>query len=205
MSEEKKLTDDTEIDVGMIVKALDICYNSPCCTAECPYFNKNGRNLCVENKAFYRDMKRIAQEHAEQKAEIERLSLIAGMINKGVAVEIMNMQETIDKQKTEIEQLTEENAILKGNPPILVGRSLGKTIRAKLLAFDEMKEQNAELQKQVDESKELFDRYFKKAYFYYQKCKAYGIENFYDDELEPKPAKEGKTITFPKFEHIEVE
>ena len=102
-----------------VVKALDVCYNSPRCTSECPYFNKNGRNLCVENKAFYKDTKRIAQEHAEQKAEIERL--------------------------------TEENAILKGNPPILVGRSLGKTIRAKLLAFDKMKEQNAELQKQVDE------------------------------------------------------
>lgn len=57
------------------------------------------------------------------------------------------------EQKTEIERLTEENAILKGNPPLVVGRSSGKTIRAKLLAFDQMKEQNAELQKQVDELK----------------------------------------------------
>lgn len=63
----------------------------------------------------------------------------------------------------------------------------------------------AELQKQVDELNKLSDGYFVKAYFYYQKCKAYGIENFYDDELEPKPAKGGKTITFQKFEHIEVE
>ncbi len=49
-----------------------------------------------------------------------------------------------------IQRLTEENAILKGNPPMCVGRSNGKTIRAKLLAFDKMKERNAELQKQVD-------------------------------------------------------
>lgn len=115
MSEEKKLTDEE------IIKALDICYSAVCCTSKCPYFNKDGRNFCVENKAFYRDMKRIVQEHTEQKAEIERL--------------------------------TEENDILKGNPPILVGRSLGKTIRAKLFAFDKMKGENAELQKQVDELK----------------------------------------------------
>lgn len=70
---------------------------------------------------------------------------------------------------------------------------------------NQARERCEELQKQVDELKELSDGYFTKAYFYYQKCKAYGIENFYDDELEPKPAKEGKTITFPKFEHIEVE
>ena len=66
--EEKKLTDEE------VIKALDICYTSPCCTNECPYFNKNGRNFCVENKALYKDMKRIVQEHAEQKAEIERLT-----------------------------------------------------------------------------------------------------------------------------------
>ena len=59
----------------------------------------------------------------------------------------------IVEQMVEIERLTEENAILKGNPPLIAGRSLGKTIRAKLLAFDQMKEQNAELQKQVDELK----------------------------------------------------
>ena len=74
----------------------------------------------------------------------------------------MNCQDYMDKLildlihrlQGENERLTEENAILKGNPPILAGRSLGKTIRAKLLAFDKMKEQNDELQKQVDELKE---------------------------------------------------
>lgn len=65
--------------------------------------------------------------------------------------ENLKFKQVYAEQKAEIERLTEENAILKENPPILVGRSLGKTIRAKLLAFDEMKEQNDKLQKQVDE------------------------------------------------------
>lgn len=92
----------------------------------------------------------------------------------------------INRQKAEIERLN--GCVLK------YAETLGNEQR-----------KSAELQKQVDELKELSEGYFKKAYFYYQKCKAYGIENFYDDELEPKPAKEGKTITIPKFEHIEVE
>ena len=66
--DENKLTDEE------IIKALDICYNEPCCSNECPYFNKHGRNFCVEDKALYKDMKRVVQEHAEQKAEIERLT-----------------------------------------------------------------------------------------------------------------------------------
>lgn len=60
----------------------------------------------------------------------------------------------IHRLQDENERLTEENEILKGNPPMCVGRSNGKTIRAKLLAFDKMKEQNSELRKQVDELKE---------------------------------------------------
>ena len=67
---------------------------------------------------------------------------------------IFGLKETIAEQKAEIERLTKENAIIKGNPPMIVGRSNGKTIIAKLLAFDKMKERNDELQKQVDELKE---------------------------------------------------
>ena len=65
---EKKLTDEE------IVKALEVCYSSSCCSANCPYFNKHGRNFCVEDKALYKDMKRIVEEHAGQKAEIEHLN-----------------------------------------------------------------------------------------------------------------------------------
>ena len=63
----KNLTDEE------IVKALDICYNDVHCSVDCPYFNLNGRNFC-QDKELYKDLKRIVQEHAEQKAEIERLT-----------------------------------------------------------------------------------------------------------------------------------
>lgn len=115
------------------------------------------------------------------------------MDEKKVESIIFGLKETIAEKDKEIERLTEENEYLD-----MCGKQF-------LADYQKCEIERAELQKQVDEGKELSDGYFKKAYFYYQKCKAYGIENFYDDELEPKPAKEGKTITFPKFEHIEVE
>lgn len=66
--EEKKLTDEE------IAKAIEKCFAFPMkCEDGCPYFNKHGINFCVEDKAFYNDMKRIVQEHSEQKAENERL------------------------------------------------------------------------------------------------------------------------------------
>lgn len=64
--EEKKLTDEE------IIKALDICYNDVHCSIDCPYFNLNGRNFC-QDKELYKDLKRIVLEHSNQKAEIERL------------------------------------------------------------------------------------------------------------------------------------
>lgn len=124
MSEEKKLTDDTEIDVGMIVKALECCKkNEVECT--CAY--------CSECPA------------SDWDCEEDITDCTVDLFQKAINL--------IHRLQDEIERLTEENAILKGNPPILVGRSLGKTIRAKLLAFDKMKGQNDELQKQVDELK----------------------------------------------------
>lgn len=101
---EKKLTDEE------IVKALDICYSTPCCTNECPYFNKSGRNFCVENKAFYKDMKRIVQEHAEQKAEIERLTEENGQLNgynSGLEYELELKQKQVDELKEELKQAYE--------------------------------------------------------------------------------------------------
>jgi uncharacterized Zn finger protein (UPF0148 family) len=69
MSEEKKLTD------KQVFTAIEKCFAFPNrCEDGCPYFNKNGRNFCVEHKAFYNDLKRIVTEHAEQNAEIERLT-----------------------------------------------------------------------------------------------------------------------------------
>lgn len=74
------------------------------------------------------------EEIVKMQSENKRLSLIAGILHKGVAVEIVNMQETIDKQKTEIERLTKNRDYW-------------------LSRFDEKAKENAELQKQVDELK----------------------------------------------------
>lgn len=90
-TEQKKLTDEE------ILKALDICYSAPCCTSECPYFNKYGRNFCVEDKALYKDMKRIVEEHIKQKAEIERLTEENGYLD-GCAKQFL-----ADYQKCEVE------------------------------------------------------------------------------------------------------
>lgn len=65
-----------------------------------------------------------------------------------------NALDLIHRLQDENERLTEGNSIIKSNPPVIVVRSLGKTIRAKLLDYDRTKEQNAELQKQVDELKQ---------------------------------------------------
>lgn len=64
---EKKLTDEE------IIKALDFCSSSPFCGSDCPYFNKHGRNFCVEDNAFYKDMKRIVLENAELQKQVDEL------------------------------------------------------------------------------------------------------------------------------------
>lgn len=84
---------------------------------------------------------------------IQRLQSEKEQLKSELKKELSEHEEFTKRAKAEIERLTEENVILKENPPILVGRSLGKTIRAKLLAFDKMKEQNDEFQKKVYELK----------------------------------------------------
>ena len=89
MSEEKKPTDEE------IAKAIlqQIEYN-----AGIPYINEWQQ---VKTIKFTEILDFIQHLQGDNK----RLSLIAGMIDKGVAVEIVNMQETIDTQKAEIERL----------------------------------------------------------------------------------------------------
>lgn len=113
--EEKKLTDDTEIDVGMIVTALEKCLstNGECTCINCKFYTGNGYEECIKN------------------VSVSALALI-------------------HRLQAENERLTEENSIIKSNPPMIVGRSLGKTIRAKLLDYDRTKEQNAEMQRQLE-------------------------------------------------------
>ena len=110
---ENAITDDTEIDVGMIEKSI----------------------------LFDREL------HKEQ-----HVWLLKGSIWK--TYPFSKILDLIHRLQSENSDLREENAILKGNPPMIIGRRNGKTIRAKLLAFDKMKEKNDELQKQVDELKE---------------------------------------------------
>lgn len=110
-------------------------------------------------------------------SENERLSLIAGMIDKGVAVEIVNMQKTIDKQKSEIGRLTSlydgQSGFMTssiGDLPLTVSglRKAVDEISRLLIVQGELQDlnveyyneakdfrrENAELQKQVDELKE---------------------------------------------------
>ena len=95
--EEKKLTDEEVLTA--IEKCLQFLWSVKMAVR---IFNKNGRNFCIENKAFYKDLKRIATEHAEQKAEIERLT-----------EELKNCgQELIDSHR-EQEELQDRNAELQ--------------------------------------------------------------------------------------------
>lgn len=96
LAEEKKMTDDTEIDVGMIVKALENA--------------SNGFGCGIVGNLYELTLDLIQRLQSEN----ERLSLIASVLDKGVAVEIVNMQETIDTQKAEIERLTEELKYYRG-------------------------------------------------------------------------------------------
>ena len=125
--EEKKLTDE------MIVKALEmdcLCVVYGDCES-CPFFDKDCRIL---PKAIKDLIHRLQDEN-------KRLSLIAGIVNKGVAVEIVNMQETIDKQKAKIERLTEERDKAKRDNTSLIYN------------ISRVEKENDELRKQVEELK----------------------------------------------------
>ena len=95
--EEKKLTDDEAL------KAVEICHTVGIHCSTCPAYKYEGDNC--DNIA---GLALVDYCHRLQ-GDNKRLSLIAGMIDKGVAVEIVNMQETIDTQKAEIERLKKEH------------------------------------------------------------------------------------------------
>lgn len=133
--EEKELTDEE------IVKALDICFAFKGCTNECPYFNKNGRNFCVEDKALYKDLKRIVLEHAEQKAEIERLT------------EDVKLANDLYLERTKVlEDFRKKNVELQSNI-----KQLEKDFAIQRDKKVEYYNKCVELQKQVDELKNRFE------------------------------------------------
>ena len=88
--DEKKLTDEE------IVKAWDICNNTPSCVSECPYFNKHGKNFCMENKTLYKDIKRIVQEHAEYERKIEDGELVSRDWHDEQVLHLQNEIEYLD-------------------------------------------------------------------------------------------------------------
>jgi hypothetical protein len=173
---EKKLTDEE------IVQALSVCATDKIAEDRCPECILEEENGCCTVLLLNAlDLiHRLQEENTEKKEIIEKQVKIYEKLENSYGELVQEKAE----QKAEIERLKDE---FKTDY-----RNSWKN------KFFSALEENRELQKQVDE-------YFKKAYFYYQKCKAYGIENFYDEELEPKPAKEGKTIEFPKFKGEEVE
>ena len=156
--EEKKLTDEE------IVKALERCakYHFECnedCNLygveECTVKLCNGALDLIRRLQYgYSSASKASEEwKAKYKAERKENAEYERKLADGDLVSIEWHDEQVGHAEEEIERLTEENGILKGNPPMIAGRNLGKTIRAKLLVFDRIKEQNAELQKQVDELK----------------------------------------------------
>lgn len=142
--------DDTEIDVGMIIKALECCKQKGgkdtckyCYTCPASVWDfEDGITQCYVD-LFQKAINLIHRLQGENK----RLSLIAGMIDKGVAVEIVNMQETIDMQKAEIELLTEEL------------QEADESIKYSDELLGKRREEISKLKKQVDELK-----FFEKKY-----------------------------------------
>lgn len=167
----------------------------------------------------------LREEKRTGNAPDTQLLYIRGEVVLKILDIIHRLQDENGKQKAEIEELKEDNEQWETLYHIGEERKYrkmfveewkkeyqkeldkqGEGLIAGSPDFDYVYElyfkQKAEIERLTEENvglKEQVDEYFKKAYFYYQKCKAYGIENFYDDELEPKPAKGGKTLVFPKF------
>ena len=141
---ENKLTDEE------IVKALEICYTTPCCTNECPYFNKQGRNFCIEDKALYKDIKRIVLEHTEQKAEIERLTSLYDGKSGFMTSSIGDLPLTVGGLRKAVDEISR----------LLTVQAELQELNAKYYnEAKDLRRENAELQKQVDELKELNAKY----------------------------------------------
>ena len=71
-----------------------------------------------------------------------------GKPNRELFADILTL---INELEEENERLREENYIIKGNPPIIADRSIGKTIRAKLIDYDKLKQFNESLKDRIAE------------------------------------------------------
>ncbi len=71
-----------------------------------------------------------------------------GKPNRELFADILTLINELGKEN---EGLREENYIIKSNPPIIADRSVGKTIRAKLIDYDKLKQFNKSLKDRIAE------------------------------------------------------
>ena len=146
--EEKELTDDTEIDVGMIIKALKYCLDdnkSECIGClfrrnnECTYDQKYGMSIVLDL------IHRLQSENETQRKIIEYQDGLADMV---------------EQQKSEIERLKNERIDL-------IGRNAGLCS-----SNNRLKERISKYKMQVDElNKRLIDEFENFKVEVYQKVK----------------------------------
>ena len=133
MNEEKKLTDEE------IVKALDCCTKDDC--FDCPY--KVRKIDCVKRKRSEKDTLDLIHRLQGTIAEYERKLEDGELVSK----EWHDEQVLHDKEEIERLKASSKFIVTKG------GRNYGKIAHFKIVDYDRLKAENAELQKQVDELK----------------------------------------------------
>lgn len=141
--------------VKEIKKAISCCISENDCTENCCAYYKNKKSFkCMDN--LLKDILILINEFEK---ENERLCKVQGSINCDLQYlheKLTNAENEINDYKVQItelesenKRLKEENHILKSNPPIIVGRSIGKSIRAKLIEYDRLKQCNISLEDQI--------------------------------------------------------
>ena len=140
--EEKKLTDEE------VLTAIELCFKAHLDCCKCPYFNKYGRNFCIEDNLFYKDMKRIVTEHAKQKAEIEQLTKIAE-VRLQDNLDTCNLLVKAEYKNAELQKQVDE---LKAYAEDVYKKAVDREEDAYSLGFDNGKEQAVK-----DTAKEIYD------------------------------------------------
>lgn len=204
---EKKLTDEE------IVKALECCTRGEGCEG-CPYF-ENGidcvrisekdtldliHRLQEEKKDLANQTNELANELAEHEEFTKKVKEENEKRKKILAYK--NKSDSTLKSYTKTD-LIEQIRILEHNWSCAEERFDNSVKNSDKIFYEQKAEierlasvnmqtigKNADLQMKVDE-------YYQRAFVYYKKCKAYGMD-FKDEEFEIQ-AKDGKVFKMPKF------
>ncbi len=147
--EEKKLTDDTEIDVGMIEKVLGmdcLCVVYSDCCNECPLYDKQ----CGE--ILPKAIKDLIQRLQSENESLKKREKIADEDLNNVSNEWGNCRDENAKLKAEIERLTKDLNLALDIKETISG--IGKSTANLLSENEKLLNEKIELQKQVDELKE---------------------------------------------------